>query len=340
MLIHVDSVFIPLFLLLAAMFAAAEAALFSLSRTQLESLRETRPAVYRRIRDLINSPEVLLSTVIVGNEFLNILIGTFVATIIGAQFSHLDTKFTILISVLTSSSLLLTFSEVLPKIIAFRMPLIVASVLVYPMSWAHTLLTPIRKVFLGISSGILKLAGVRTTATQAVTEKDFLTLVEAGAESGSLDRDEKEMIINVFNFSDITVSSIMTPWSRVFHLHDDLSVEDLLARVKQGGFSRVPLLSRLNNEVIGILYAKELLKLLLSPEPTRKADIIDKAVFPPYIVSTHKKISKLFREFKQKKVHFALVVDEYGRHLGAVTLEDVLNALFRTRKSLEKKAAP
>src|SRR5262249_40982803 len=106
----------------------------------------------------------------------------------------------------------------------------------------------------------------------------------------------------------------------------------------QKTFSRIPVISQQDGHTVGILYTKELLKLLLAPESTKEEDTLARATFPPYFVSTHKKVSKLFREFKTKKVHIAIVVDEYGRHLGVVTLEDVLNSLFQTRKKAEKVA--
>ncbi len=314
------------------MFAASEASLFSLSRAQLESLRETRPSVYRKIRSLIYHPEAMLSTIIIGNECLNITIATIVTALLEVQFGIEDDRVLVGASVLLSSALLLTFSEILPKVVAFRMPLLVASVLVYPMTWTHTLLTPFRRVFLFISSSIIRRLGLRVAPPSAINEQDFLTLVEVGAESGSLDRDEKEMIFNVFHFSDLTVAAIMTPWKNVFCLPAGLTVDETLSMIKKKTFSRIPVVNPEGTRVVGILYTKALLRLLLSPTQGEERDSIKQALFPPYIVSTHKKIAKLFREFKLKKVHMALVVDEFGRHLGVVTLEDVLNALFQTQK--------
>jgi putative hemolysin len=320
-----------LLLCTAAIFAASEASLFSLSRAQLETLRESRPNVYRHIRQLILAPEALLSSTIIGNECVNIMIGTFVTGLLEYHYSQLDDRLTIILSVLISSALLLTFSEILPKVIAFRAPVLVAPAVVYPMTAAHILLTPFRKVFLGISTGILRIFAVHPTAPTPISEKDFLTLVEVGAESGSLDRDEKEMIFNVFNFSDRTVTTVMTPWDRVFYLSDQSTLDEVVDAVKRKMFSRIPVVSAKDNRVAGILYTKELLKILLSDERNQKASVKE-AMFPPYIVSSHKQISKLFREFKLKKVHMALVVDEFGKQLGVVTLEDVLNALFQTHR--------
>jgi len=319
-------------LFISAVFAAAEASLFSLSRTQLEALHESRPSVYRRIRQLIFRPDLLLSTIVIGNECLNIMIATFVTALLDFHYSGWDARVLVLTSVLLSSILLLTCSEVLPKVLAFRMPVLTASVLVYPMSWVHALLTPLRKIFLTMSSEIIKWFGIQPSPPTIVSEKDFLTLVEFGAESGTLDRDEKEMIVNVFHFSDMTVGSVMTPWQKVFSLPDTLSIDHVMAEVRKKTYSRIPVFSQKENRVVGILYTKELLKLLLSPVLEKQTDAFKKAIFPPYIVSTHKKVARLFRELKLKKVHMALVVDEYGRHLGVVTLEDVLNALFQTQR--------
>lgn len=331
---------VPVLLLLAALFAASEAALFSLSRAQLEMLKSTRPGVYRRIRALIFRPDALLSTIVIGNECLNIMIATLVTSFLELSLSELSDTTTIILSVLVSSALLLTVSEILPKILAFRMPMLLASILVYPMTWAHWLLAPLRKIFLSVSNYLLNLLGIQVAPPSIINEQDFLTLVEVGEQSGSLDRDEKEMISNVFSFSDLSVSSILTGWDKVFWLPEELPLSEILERIKAKPFSRIPIYSSTKGRVIGILYTKELLKLLLPDNQGKETEILDSALFPAYIVSGHKKVSKLFREFKQKKVHMALVVDEFGKQLGIVTLEDVLNSLFRTPSPRKKGDTP
>jgi putative hemolysin len=332
-------VLLPLLLFLCAMFAATEASLFSLSRSQLEALKLTRPHLYAKIRNLIYRPDAMLSTVIIGNECLNITIATIITGMLEFQFGLAEDTWLIFLPVLVSSILLLTFSEILPKIIAFRMPVLVASIVVYPMTWVHFLLSPVRKVFLGVSSRIIGVFGIRAVPPTAISEQDFLTLVEVGAESGSLDRDEKDLIYNVFHFSDLSVSSIMTPWRDVFHVTDRMGVEEVLNEVKRKTYSRVPVVSTETGRVLGILYTKALLRLLLKPDTEQRPEALHQAMIPPYIVSTHKKVSKLFREFKLKKVHIALVVDEFGKQIGVVSLEDILNALFQTQPRKKKEPA-
>ena len=331
MVIPVQLLFIPLLLLLSGVFACAEASLFSLTRAQLESLRGQKPGAYTRIRYLIFHPEELLSTLIIGNECVNILTGTLVATVV--EYITGSTSMAVVIaSILASSLLLLTCSEILPKIIAFRLPALMASLLAYPTTWLHAVTSPLRNVFLAISRAIIRRFGIQPNPPSAVSEQDFLTLVEIGAESGSLDREEKDMIFNVFRFSDQPVAAVMTPWAKVFKVSQTENIDEIMRAIGSQRYSRVPVVSRGDERVVGILYVKELLRSLTESDPAKRRELLRQAVFPPYIVSTHKKISRLFREFKLKKIHFALVVDEYGKQLGVVTLEDLLNALFRTQQ--------
>jgi len=330
LVIHIYIVLIPFVLFLGALFAAAEASLFSLSQTQLDSLRQSKPSTYRAIHNLIRKPDELLSTIVVGNEALSILVGTFIVSLLEFYFSNWSGTVTTLTSILASTFLLLFFSEILPKVLAFRLPVLAASLLVYPATWLHLVLTPIRKLLQSVAKKIIQIFRLSVTPPPALTEKEFLTLVEVGAETGSLERQETEMIYNVFHLNDLTVSNVMTPWNSVFHLPAELNLSEILEKVRTRTFSRIPVVSKKDSHLVGILYTKELLKLLLDTPKEMQEGVLSSAIFSPYYVSTHKKVSRLFREFRTKKVHMAVVVDEYGHQLGVVTLEDILNAIFKT----------
>ncbi len=333
MLIPAHLFLIPGLLFLAALFAAAEASLFSLSRSQLESLRTSTPHAFHLIHKLIDRPERLLSSIIIGNEFLNITIGTLVVASLEFMGRGMDPKLLALLSVGLSSILLLTFAEVLPKVIAVRFPVVIASLLAYPMFLAYSVLEPMGRLFLGVSGFLLRIAGIETIQKEAVNENDILTLVEAGEESGSLESRERQMIVNVFHFTDRPISSVMTPWEKVFWLPDTLDVKGAIEKILEHPLSRIPVVARGGAEVVGILYTKELLSQILNKEEDKRS--IRAFTAPPFVVSAQKKVAKLFREFKQRKIHFALVVDEYGRQIGVVTLEDLLNALFHTQAKKE-----
>jgi len=336
LVIHIYIVLIPLVLFLGALFAAAEASLFSLGQTQLDSLRQSRPSTYRAIHALIRKPEELLSTMVVGNEALSILVGTFVVSLLEFYFANWNETVTTLVSILTSTFLLLLFSEIAPKVLAFKLPVLTASLLVYPTSWVHVVLTPLRKLLQAIAKKIIQILHLSVTPPPALTEKEFLTLVEVGAETGSLERLETQMIYNVFHLSDLTVAQVMTPWNQVFQVSSNLNLPQILDKVRSQQFSRIPVVDQKDGHLMGILYTKELLELLLRNPSEIKDNALANAIFPPYYVSTHKKISRLFRELRIKKVHLAVVVDEYGKLLGVVTLEDILNAIFKSSKKPEE----
>lgn len=274
---------------------------------------------------------------VVGNEALSVLLGTFVVSLLEFYFADWSETVTTLVALFTSTFLLLFFSEILPKVLAFRIPVLTASLLVHPASWIHVLLTPLRKILQGFSRRFVQFFGLSTAPPPALSEKDFLTLVEVGAETGSLERQETEMIYNVFHLSDLTVTNVMTPWKSVSHIPSHWGLSEILNHVRNKTFSRIPVVSEKDGHLVGVLYTKELLKLLLNNPSEVKEEVLSNAIFPPYYVSTHKKISRLFRELKTKKIHIAIVVDEYGKHLGVVTLEDILNAIFKPhRKTAEE----
>lgn len=339
MLIHSHLLLIPIVLLVAAFFAAAEAALFSLTQTQLQALQAERPLLHRRIKSLISPPDTLLTTIIIGNECLSIALGTLVATLMEFHFGNWNNNVQILASVLVASLLLLTTSEILPKILGFRLPILMSSIVVFPMQSIQWILTPFRKIFRQIAIYVVRLMGINITTPAIVSERDFLTLVELGEESGSLAHDEKQMILNVFHFGDLMVSHIMTPWDKVLYFSENEELDTIINRVRTRPYSRIPMLSQAN-QVVGVLYTKDILQSLLSPARESHRAILQQAIHPPFIVSRHHKVSNLFREFKQKKIHAALVVDEFGKHLGIVSLEDILNALFSIKQKAENLKSP
>ena len=324
---------VQILLVLAAFFAASEASLFSLSTFQVESLTGQYPKLSTLIKRLLAKPEALLSTLIIGNELVSILLSTCVTSLMLTRFSSLPILSLMLISMVISFGLLLTFSEVIPKVIAFRIPTVFSILFTYPTFAFYQLFKPIRHVFIAISKSLINFFGLKQTVDSSINEKDFLTLVEAGAESGTVNFEEKELIYNVFHFSDLTIARLLVPWAQVFTLFDNMTFLEALPLVKSKRYSRIPVVSYETKEVVGVLYTKELLKqMLYSPQDTLQKKMIKEIVVTPFIVSSHKKVGRLFTELLRKKIHLALVVDEYGHHKGIVTLEDLLNTLFNQKK--------
>ena len=316
-------------LLLAGFFALAEASLFALTRYQLESLRQSR-FVYQRIAKLLEHPEELLSTLVISNELVSVGLGTLFTMLLRLHW-ELSPVQTALLSILTSACLLLTVSEIIPKVFAFRFPKHVSMVVAYPLSSLYLLLTPLRSVLLAISRLFLQAWHLPVGLPPSVGERDLLTLIELGAQSGSLEQEETSLIANVFQFSDVSVQSLMTPWNKTITIPSGLSPELMLERIRAISYSRIPVWDSPTRSVTGVLHTKTLLKLLLS-DAEDKSGLLTEAILPPHFVGGRKKAARLFREMQKRHIHLSIVVDDLGKPVGIVSLEDILNALFRLQR--------
>src|SRR5262249_16653849 len=175
---------------------------------------------------------------------------------------------------------------------------------------------------------------------RAIDEAEFRALVDVGSEEGTLEAAERRLIHNVFAFGDRTVAEIVTPVKKVVSLSYDLPIARLVAEVARAGFSRIPIHRGRKEDIIGILFAKDLVG---TSTGRLKGRSVKDLLHPPMYVPKTTKCDRLFREFQRKRTHLALVVDEYGRLVGLVTMEDLLIALFapiRDDKALASAPAP
>jgi CBS domain containing-hemolysin-like protein len=221
--------------------------------------------------------------------------------------------------------LLTVFGEVLPMTLAVEHPLRFASWVHRPVTWLSMLLRPIR-VGLGALTGLtLKLVGSgRPPGQPEISEEELRTLVDVGAREGVVDRTEREMIHKVFELEDTLVREVMVPRPDMFCLDVLSAPEHILPRLREQLHSRVPVFEESIDQIVGVLYTKELLPYLLGLPATFD---LRRHLHPPYFVPESKRADALLREFQAKKLHLAIVVDEYGGTAGLVTLEDLLEEL-------------
>src|SRR5262249_56798230 len=171
---------------------------------------------------------------------------------------------------------------------------------------------------------------------RAIDEAEFRALVDVGSEEGTLEAAERRLIHNVFAFGDRTVAEIMTPVKKVVSLSYDLPIARLVAEVARAGFSRIPIHRGRKEDIIGILFAKDLVG---TSTGRLKGRSVKDLLHPPMYVPKTTKCDRLFREFQRKRTHLALVVDEYGRLVGLGTMGDLLIALFGTPPAPAGEAA-
>ena len=316
-----DSPVLQLVLLLglvacSAVLTGAEAAYFSLGRARLR--RTAKPGV---IEPLVTRPHDLLVTLLIGITLINIGASALATRIADLLFGL---RYGLIVEMVGMVVLLTTFGEVLPMTLAVKYPERFLAVVRYPVRWLEITVTPVRVVLAGLTALIVRLVGRRTDSQVALSEEELRTLVDVGASEGVVERGEREMIHKVFELEDTFVRSVMVPRTDMFCLDVKTPVPDILPALREHLHSRVPVYEGSIDVIVGVLYTKDLLPYVAGlPE-----DFDLRAhLHPPYFVPESKRADALLQEFQAKKLHIAIVVDEFGGTAGLVALEDLLEEL-------------
>ncbi len=314
-------------LLLSGFFSGSETALFSLSRAKRQKLAASGDPTSKLILQLLKQPRRLIATILVGNELVNISLGA-VAARLGEEkltmFGHVTAQILTTLAVLP---LILLVGEITPKSIALKVSEHWARWAVRPIALFAWIAAPMRWLVRGISEVVLVILRARPpTRDDALREQEFRALVDVGSEEGELKATERRLIHNVFEFGDKTVAEVMTPGTKMFALSYDLPMARLVAEVTRQRFSRIPIYRGPRDNIVGILLAKDLVG--YSHGQWRVARTLGDLLHPPFYVPKTTKLDHIFRQMQRRKTHLALVVDEYGRTVGLVTMEDLLHELF------------
>ena len=300
-------------LLLSGFFSSAETALFSISKARAIHLAKQKGATNRLIKKMKDDPHRLLSTILIGNNFVNVGASALATAItIKMVASH-----AVGIATGVMTFLILIFGEIFPKSIATRNNILIARIVIFPLYWLSILFTPLI-LFLNF---IPKMTG-KIHKKPMVTEEELMTIVEVVEEEGGIEEEEKELIENIFEFDDTNASEIMTPRADMFVINGDEALK--LEEIVQSGYTRIPVIDDDIDHVVGILNVKDLLK----HQATSDAAVdVRKIMRKPYFVPENKKLDSLLKQFKKRKQHLAIVVDEHGGVSGLITLEDALEEI-------------
>jgi putative hemolysin len=323
----VELLLITLGVLLSAFFSGTEVAIFGLRRVERDQMSKSDRAVDRRALALLTVPRQLIAAVLIANELVN----SYVAVLIfGVMVMHVPVDSPWLwglLAVACSLPVMVLLGEVTPKSLALKSPLAWVRVAVTPLALVVNIVTPIRYVLQGIADRLCALVGAapKKGGSHDMSPAEFRNLVDAGSAQGQVNARERRMIHRVFEFSDKNVGQIMTPRERMFALSFDLPMARLSKEISARGFSRVPIYQKSIDNIRGIVNAKDVVRSLRQPGTAPGlAELLHEPLFVPRTTP----VKRLFLTFKQKKVHFALVVNEYGKVLGIVTMDDVLSQLF------------
>jgi putative hemolysin len=310
-------------LLLSAFFSGSETAFFSLSRADVENIRK-KSGDHGTFFKLLERPKRLLITILTGNTIVNIA-----AASLAAVFVHdvcLRTNFPqvagLILQIAVVSFLILLFGEITPKFIALKNATVVSQNVAGTIRAFQVVLIPLVALFSWITNLVSSILGVGKKRL-FITEDEIKTLVEVGQERGELEAEEKEMITSIFEFGETAIHEVMVPRIDMIAVDSDTSIDEVISIIRETGHSRIPVYRERIDNVIGILYAKDLLPQLGHHENKSLIDLVRDAHFVP----ESKKIDEMLREFQKEKVHMAIVVDEYGGTAGLVTLEDILEEI-------------
>jgi len=307
--------------LISALLTGAEAAYFSLGRARLKRLAEEHGGTESAFMPLLTQPHDLLVTLLVGITLVNIGASALAATVAAKLFGPVGLP----IAIGAMTVLLVVFGEVLPMTLAVEHPERYSAWVDRPVVWLSALLWPVRGILGRLTAVTLRLVGSeRERGEPEISEEELRTLVDVGTREGVVDRTEREMIHKVFELEDTLVREVMVPRPDMFCLDLAAPPIDILPLLREQLHSRVPVFDETVDQIVGVLYTKELLPFLrgLPGDFDLRARL-----HPPYFVPESKRADALLREFQAKKLHLAIVVDEYGGTAGLVTLEDLLEEL-------------
>lgn len=313
---------ILLALLGSAFFSGTETALISVNKIKMHNWLDKETRLAWLANRFLNRPGDLLSTLLVGNNLMNIIATVLISDLIFRWFPDMEA-----LSILVSAILIpvvvippiLFFGEIIPKSLAREHASRLLPFLSAPLQACHYLLIPVAKSVRLLSSLLLLLFGIKKSDEESLfTRKNIQRVLMESEKAGVLEAEERDYISGVFDFSETIVREVMTPRTAIIAVQKGASIEEIAARMNESNYSRIPVYEESLDQIIGFVHVMDLLSRGKEGEPE---------VHPVLFTPETRKCDNLFYEMRQKKIHLAVVLDEYGGTAGIVTLEDLLEEL-------------
>lgn len=321
---------------LNAFFAAAEIAFISLNDARIEKQAKEGNKKAKQIEKMIKSPSKFLATIQIGITLAGFLSSAFASDAFAEKLApalyHIMSfislgiwkNISIIIITIILSFFTLIFGELVPKRFAMKNYEKISFASIGIIRTIATITSPFVKLLTVVTNAISKLFGVGENEEETVTEEEIKMMVDQGQEKGTIKEEEKELINNVFEFNDITVSEIMRHRKDIFAVDINISSEELLQELsgEEYRYSRIPVYDETIDEIKGILYVKDVLKNI-----NKKTFKVKNVIKDAYFVSQNRLINEVFKELQKNKKQIAIIVDEYGGTAGLITMEDILEEL-------------
>ena len=322
-------------ILLNAYFAASEIAFISLNDTKIEKQAKEGNKKAKQIEKMLKNPSKFLATIQIGITLAGFLSSAFAsdtfANILAPTLNNIFPiisievfkKISIILITIILSFFTLVFGELVPKRLAMKYYEKIAYSTIGVIRVIAIITAPFVKILTIVTNFISKIFGISESEEEIVTEEEIKMMIDEGEEKGTIEEDEKEMIHNIFEFNDITVSEVMTHRIDVYAVDINSNIEDILKELGEYKYSRIPVYEEEIDDIKGILFIKDLIKYVNSKKSIKIKNIMREA----YFVSENKPINELFKDLKKNKKQMAIVIDEYGGTAGVVTMEDLLEEI-------------
>ncbi|MDW5290614.1 gliding motility-associated protein GldE [Formosa sp. PL04] len=304
----------------SALISGAEVALFSLTVTDIKEGIENDSKAIQIISKLLDRPKKLLATILVANNFINIAIVILFAYLGNFMFSSVTSEvIRFVVEVVLVTFLILLFGEILPKVYASRNKMKFATFMAVPLQVMDVLFSPLSLPMRSITLGIHEKLGKQKSNLSVDQLSQALELTSEDDTS----KEEQKILQGIVSFGNTDTKQAMRPRIDIFALNEDLKYTDIIPEIVANGYSRIPVYKDNIDNIKGILYVKDLL-----PYVDRKQFDWQSLIREPFFVPENKKLDDLMSEFQEKKVHLAVVVDEYGGTSGLISLEDIIEEIF------------
>lgn len=313
-----SSIFIVVLVLFSGFFSATETAFSSVNRTKLKLKAQGGNKSAQNALNLLDKFDKLLSTILVGNNLVNITLSVLFNNIFENVIP--DPAVSGIVSVAVSTIIVLTFGEITPKMVAKENSERVCMAFGYPIRVIMIILYPLTLIFAGLKCLLRKI--FKSHDDDKITEEELLSMVEEAGEDGSLDSQEKELISSAIEFDDCEVADILVPRVNVIAVPTNMAMDKIKSIFLEYNYSRLPVYKDSIDQIVGMIHNIDFFTALEKGEKNIKGYIT-----PVAVATEHMKISALLKSMQRQKVHMAVVVDEYGGTLGIVTLEDILEEL-------------
>ncbi len=302
-------------LFLSAFFSASEIALISLSRVRVRQEIEKGRKKAVIVQNLLKNPQKLIGAILVGNNIVNVFASILAAVIAVRIFGDAG----IGIATFVMTLVILIFCENTPKAFAVRNEKF-AFRIARPVKAVVFLLSPIALVINAVSNTLIKLFGGRPVKKRAITEDEIKTMLKMGEEEGTIEKDERKMIYEVFEFDETRIKEVMVPRKKIVCINEDKNVKDFIDLVNKTGYSRVPVYRDNVDDIVGMVHVKDTLGL-------DKDTPIYRIIRPILRIKTTEKADEVLREMQRKRTHIAVVTDKNNKTVGMLSMEDLIEEI-------------